>query len=144
MVHITNMNTRVPYQITSCDGPDYRSKGLYFPTDSFIQVHQMRVLKCPTTFPTELYWYGGKRSKPGSPSKLVQKQLEEIDAEVEHLNDNNSFIECEREGQTNSQFRNDMLHVLSNTSIESNKSTELVTAIYCEKEKSNIFSFQEK
>ena len=46
----------------------------------------MRVLKCPPTFPTDFYWYGGKRSKPGRPPKHVQKQLEEVDAEVEQLN----------------------------------------------------------
>ena len=64
----------------------------------------MTALECPPTFRTDFYWYGGKRSNPGRPPKHVQKQLEEIDAEVDHLNDNNSSIECECEGQTNSQL----------------------------------------
>jgi len=70
-------------------------------------------------------------------------QLEEIEAEVEHLNDNNSSIECEHKSQINSQLRNDILPVLSNTSIEPNKSTEPVTATV-KKEMSNICSFQRK
>ena len=91
----------------------------------------MRVLKCLPTFPTDFYWYGGKRSKPGRPPKRVQKQLEEVDAEVEQLNTNNSSTECECEGETNYQLRNNtdcMLPVLSSASIHSNKSTEPVTA----------------
>ena len=96
----------------------------------------MRVLKCPPTFPTDFYWYGGKRSKPGRPPKRVQKQLEEVDAEVEQLNTNNSSTDCEREGQTNYQLRNDMLPVPSSASMHSNKSTEPVTATVRKKEKS--------
>ena len=105
-------------------------------------MHQIRVFKYPPTFLTNVYWYKGKRSKPGRPPKCVQKQLEEVDAEVEQLNTNNSSTDCEREGQTNYQLRNDMLPVLNSASIHSNKSTEPVTATV--RKKSNIFNFKEK
>ena len=72
-----------PYRITSCDNPDITAVKIFFPTDPSIQVHQSRVIKCPPTFPTDFYWYGGRRSKPGRPPKQVQRQLEEIDVEVE-------------------------------------------------------------
>ena len=106
-----------PYRITSCDGPDITAVKVYFPTDPSIQVHQMRVLKCSPTFPTDFYWYRRKRSKPGRPPKHVQKQLEEVDAEVAQLNTNNS-TDCEREGQTNYQLGNDMLLVPSRVYIQ--------------------------
>jgi len=53
----------------------------------------------------------------------VQKQLEEIDAEVEHLN-NDSSIECEHEDQTNSQLSGDMLSVPNNVCAEPSKSSK--------------------
>jgi len=121
------------YRVTSCDGPDITTVKVYFPTDPSIQVHQMRVLKCPPTFPTDFYWY---RGKPGRHPKCVQKQIEEIEAEVEQLNTTNSSTDCEREGQTNYQLRNDMLPVPSSASMHSNKITEPVTATVRKKEKS--------
>jgi len=61
-----------PYQITS----DITVK-VFFTTDPSIQVHQSIVIRCPTFLMTSIYWYGGKRSKPGrSPRHEVQKQLE--------------------------------------------------------------------
>jgi len=113
-----------PYQITSCDDPDIATVKVFFPTDPFVQVHQSRVIKCPPTFLTDVYWYGGKRSKLGRPPKRMQKQLEEIDAEVEHLY-NDSSIECEYEDQTNSQLSGDMLPVPNNVCTESSKSSKI-------------------
>jgi len=48
--------------------------------DPPIQVHQSRVNKCPPSFPNDFYWYGGRRSKPGRPSKRIAKQLEAMEA----------------------------------------------------------------
>ena len=44
--------------------------------------------KCPPSFPNDFYWYGGGRSKPGRPTKKIQKQLEAIDAEVRQSSHN--------------------------------------------------------
>ena len=60
---------------------------IFFPTDPPIQVHQSRVNRCPPSFPSDFYWYGAKRSKPGRPTKRIQKQLEAIDIELRQLND---------------------------------------------------------
>ena len=77
-----------PYRIISRNDPDVTAVKIFFPTDPPIQVHQSRVNKCPPSFPDDFYWYGGKRSKPGRPSKRVQKQLEAIDAEMRQLSSN--------------------------------------------------------
>ena len=71
-----------PYRIISRDDPDITAVKIFFPTDPPIQVHQSRVNKCPPSFPNDFYWYGGRKSKPGRPSKKIQKQLEAIDAEL--------------------------------------------------------------
>ena len=55
-----------PYQIISRDDPDITVTKNYFPDDPSIQIYQSRVQHCPS-FPTEFYWYGTKRSKPGRP-----------------------------------------------------------------------------
>ena len=39
-----------------------------------LQVHQSRVQHCPPSLPSELYWYGGTRSRPGRPYKKTLKQ----------------------------------------------------------------------
>ena len=69
-----------PYRIISRNDPDVTAVKIFFPTDPPIRVHQSRVNKCPPSFPNDFYWYGGRRSKPGRPSKKVTKQLEAIDA----------------------------------------------------------------
>ena len=71
-----------PYRIISRDDPDVTAVKIFFPTDPPIQVHQSKINKCPPSFPNDFYWYGGRRSKPGRPSKKIQKQLEAIDAEL--------------------------------------------------------------
>ena len=73
-----------PYRIISRNDPDVTAVKIFFPTDAPIQVHQSRVNKCPPSFPNDFYWYGGGRSKPGRPTKKIQKQLEAIDAEMRH------------------------------------------------------------
>ena len=79
-----------PYRIISRNDPDVTAVKIYFPTDPPIQVHQSRVNKCPPSFPSDFYWYGGKRSKPGRPTKRIQKQLEAIDTELRQLYDTNT------------------------------------------------------
>ena len=72
-----------PYRIVDRNDPDISAKKLFFPEDPVIQVHQSRVQKCPSSFPKDFYWYGGKRSKAGRPPKRVLKELEAIEAELE-------------------------------------------------------------
>ena len=48
---------------------------IYFPDDPSLQVHQSRAQHCPPSLPSEFYWYGAKRSRPGRPSKKILKQL---------------------------------------------------------------------
>ena len=71
-----------PYRVVSRSDPDISAKKLFFPEDPAIQVHQSRVRKCPSAFPKDFYWYGGKRSKAGRPPKQILKQLEAIEAEL--------------------------------------------------------------
>ena len=76
-----------PYHIISRNDPHVTAVKIFFPTDPPIQVHQSRVNKCPPSFPSDFYWYGGKKSKPGRPTKRIQKQLEAIDTELRQLYD---------------------------------------------------------
>ena len=64
-----------PYRVISRKDPDIVASKIYFPDDPPIQIHQSRVQFCPTSFPTNFYWYGNKRAKPGRPSKKVMKHL---------------------------------------------------------------------
>ena len=73
-----------PYLVTSCDDPNVTAVKIFFPTDPPIQVHQSRINKCPLSFPHNFYWYGGRRSKPGRPSKKVARQIQTIDAATTH------------------------------------------------------------
>ena len=77
-----------PYRIISCNNPDITAFKIFIPSDPPVQVHQSRVNRCPLSFPNDFYWYGGKRSKPGRPTKRIQKQLDAIDAQMDKLNDN--------------------------------------------------------
>ena len=72
-----------PYRIIDRNDFDISAKKLFFPEDPAIQVHQLRVQKCPLSFPKDFYWYGGKRSKAGRLPKRVLKELEAIEAELE-------------------------------------------------------------
>ena len=72
-----------PYRIISRDDPDVIVKKIYFPDDPQIQIHQSRVQMYPELFPQGFYWYGKRRHGPGRPSKKVQKNLTEINANLE-------------------------------------------------------------
>ena len=81
-----------PYRVISRSYPDISAKKLFFPEDPAIQVHQSRVRKCPSAFPKDFYWYGGKRSKAGRPPKRILKQLEAIEAELTQPRVTNSSL----------------------------------------------------
>ena len=40
-----------PYRIVSCDDPDLTVSKVYFLDEAHIQIHQMRVQRCPPSFP---------------------------------------------------------------------------------------------
>jgi len=51
---------------------------------------------CPTSFPTNFYWYGNKRAKPGRPSKKVVKHLSDLQTKIGNLcADNRNDLEAE-------------------------------------------------
>ena len=37
---------------------------MYFPRDGLVNVHQLRVMKCPVQFPAGYYWYDQKQHSP--------------------------------------------------------------------------------
>ena len=55
---------------------------VYFPQDGPIQVHQTRVILCTSEFSAGFYWYGGKRSGPKRPPKLVRNN-NQVDIDVQ-------------------------------------------------------------
>ena len=63
-----------PYQVISLNDPDITLTKIYFLDDPSIQVHQSRVQHYPPPLPSEFYWYGAERSRPGRPSKKKLKQ----------------------------------------------------------------------
>ena len=63
-----------PYQISVIRDPDIVATKVYFPSEDFISVHQLRVTKCPIDFPAEYYWYGRKRHSSGK----IPRWLEEL------------------------------------------------------------------
>ena len=65
--------------------PNIVASKIYFPDDPPIQIHQSRVQLCPTSFPTNFYWYENKRAKPSRPSKKVMKHLSDLQTEMKHL-----------------------------------------------------------
>ena len=50
---------------------------MHYPQDSPIKVHQSRVTLCPVGFPTDYYWYGLRRHKPGHPPKCIDAVMPE-------------------------------------------------------------------
>ena len=93
-----------PYRIISRDDPDVTVTKIYFPDDPSIQVHQSRVQHCPPSLPSEFYWYGTKRSKPGRPSKKILKQLVPLVTEKEILSTTTVPAEA---GDKNTQLSQD-------------------------------------
>ena len=54
-----------PYRITEIRDLDVTVTKVYFPGDGLMNVHQLRVTRCPIQFPTGYYWYGRKQHSPG-------------------------------------------------------------------------------
>ena len=60
-----------PYCVTSHNETNLTAVKVYFPRESPIQVHQVRVKLCPRGFPAGFYWYGAKQQGPGRPPRWV-------------------------------------------------------------------------
>ena len=79
-----------PYQTISCNDTNFTAVNVYFPRETPIQVHQMRVKPCPDGFLSGYYSYGGKRQGPGRPPRWVQTILSgdasqtDDDSRIEH------------------------------------------------------------
>ena len=54
-----------PYRISAIRNPDIVATKVYFPSEDSINVHQLRVTKCPIDFPAGYYWYGRKQHSSG-------------------------------------------------------------------------------
>ena len=92
-----------PYCIISQDDPDITAKKIFFPDDPPIQVHQSRVMKCLPGFPSEFYWYGARRAKPGRPSKKLQEQLAVVNTQFKQLTGiDNDEVDVDQFGQPRS------------------------------------------
>ena len=66
---------RGPYRITSCNETNVTAVKVYFPRDYPIQVHQLRVKRCPHGFPAGFFCYGNKRKGPGRSPRWVESVL---------------------------------------------------------------------
>ena len=64
-----------PYRVTSRNETNITAVKVYYPRESAIQVHQLRVKPCPPGFPAGFYWYGAKRKGPGHPPRWVEAVL---------------------------------------------------------------------
>ena len=76
-----------PYQIIDWNDPNISAKKLFFPDDPGnnheFRNAQSRVQKCPSSFPKDFWWYGGKGFKAGKPPKQVLRALEAIESILE-------------------------------------------------------------
>ena len=67
-----------PYRVVTIRDPDIVATKVYFPKEDTINVHQLRVTRCPVDFPAGYYWYGRKQRSPG---KIPRWWLEDISDE---------------------------------------------------------------
>ena len=72
---------------------------VYFPEDSYITVHQLRVCPGPKALPAGFYWYGRKRRSPGRTPNWLQRMLNA--AERDGINGS-----CKRDNQLDSEVGN--------------------------------------
>ena len=71
-----------PYRITSCNDTNVTAVKVYFPLETPIQVHQLRVKPCPDGFSAGYYWYGHQRKGPGRPPKWVEALLSDVGSDT--------------------------------------------------------------
>ena len=72
-----------PYHVTSHNETNLTAVKVYFPRESPIQVHQVRVKPCPQGFPAGFYWYGAKRQGPGRPPRWVEQVLANSESQTQ-------------------------------------------------------------
>lgn len=65
-----------PYRVTSVRDPDVVATKVYFPSEDRINVHQLRVTKCPIDFPAGYYWYGHKQHSSGKVPRWLDDMQE--------------------------------------------------------------------
>ena len=75
-----------PYRVVEIREPDVTGVKVYRPQDGGIQVHQTRVILCPSAFPAGYYWYGDKRPRPGCPPEWVDRFLDEMCSGLQETN----------------------------------------------------------
>ena len=63
-----------PYRVVTIRDPDIVATKVYFSKEDTINVHQLRVTRCPVDFPAGYYWYGRKQRSPGK----IPRWLEDI------------------------------------------------------------------
>ena len=63
-----------PYRVTTIREPDIITRKVYFPGEDPINVHQLRVTRCPIDFPAGYHWYGQKQHS----SDRITRWLEDL------------------------------------------------------------------
>ena len=63
-----------PYRIVQRNDPDVTVVKQFFPEEGSIQVHQLRVCRCPQ-LPIGYYWYGGNRHSAGRTPRWLERML---------------------------------------------------------------------
>lgn len=61
-----------PYRVTTIRDPDIVAMKVYFPGEDPINVHQLRVTKCPIDLPAGYYWYGRKQHSADKTPKWLE------------------------------------------------------------------------
>ena len=61
-----------PYRVTTIRDPDIVVTKVDFPREYPINVHQLRVTKCPIDLPAGYYWYGQKQHSTGKTPKWLE------------------------------------------------------------------------
>ena len=61
-----------PYRVVQHDDPDLTVTKQFFPEESTIQIHQLRMCPCPQ-LPIGFYWYGGNSHSTVNISEWVEK-----------------------------------------------------------------------
>ena len=64
-----------PFRVVARRDPNLTVTKVYFPEDTPIEIHQLRVCPSPNALPAGFYWYGARRRSPGRTPNWLQRML---------------------------------------------------------------------
>ena len=64
-----------PFRVVARRDPNLTVTKVYFPEDTPIEIHQLRVCPSPNALPAGFYWYGARRWSPGRTPNWLQRML---------------------------------------------------------------------